>query len=122
MQEVIAEINQLLHEHDFIPFAKSGHAPSKWYLGDNTPAYGIVMHSREIRPPKKLGREVFLTVQAIVEKCMELGITPKPEHKWIYSDDIKKKRLEEIRSVLGHHMNPFIFEANCASETLASMV
>ena len=122
MQEVIAEINQLLHEHDFIPFAKSGHAPSKWYLGDNTPAYGIVMHSREIRPPNKPGREVFLTVQAIVEKCMELGITPKPEHKWIYSDDIKKKRLEEIRDVLGRHMNPFIFEPNCASETLASMV
>ncbi len=122
MQEGISEINSLLQQHDFVPFAKSGHAPSKWYLGDNHPAYGIVMHSREIRPQNKSGVEIYKTVEALVAKCQELGITPKPEHKWPFADEVKKARLQELRMILGERMNSFIFEPNCASETLASMV
>jgi hypothetical protein len=122
MNDTIESMNAVLESHGFIPFAKYGHAPSKWYLGDNSPAYGLIMHSREIKPEGKTGREIFETVHDIVENCEDLGVTPKPEHKWPYSDEIKKKRIHELREVLGGSFNPFIFEENCASDTLASMV
>jgi len=122
MGTTISEIDAVLREHGLIPFAKYGHAPSKWYLGDNTPAYGIIMHSREIRPEGKTGKEIFNTVENIVKKCEEIGVTPKPEHKWPYSDNVKKARLVAIREALGQRFNSFMFEPECASETLSSMV
>ncbi len=122
MGNTIHEIDSVLSEHGLIPFSKYGHAPSKWYLGDNSPAYGLVMHSREIRPEGKSGREIFQAVEAIVKKCEELNVTPKPEHKWPYSDEVKKKRIQELRVVIGGSFNSFMFEPDCASDTLSSMV
>lgn len=122
MGNTIHEIDSVLSKHDLIPFSKYGHAPSKWYLGDNSPAYGLVMHSREIRPEGKSGREIFQAVEAIVKKCEELNVTPKPEHKWPYSDEVKKKRIQELRVVIGGSFNSFMFEPDCASDTLSSMV
>ena len=78
------------------------------------------MHSREIKPEHKTGAEVFKTVLLIVEKCEELGITPKPEHKWPFSDEVKKARIQELRQVLGGGFNDFIFESEC-NEVLAGM-
>jgi hypothetical protein len=122
MGNTIHEIDSVLMDHGLTPFVKYGHAPSKWYLGDNSPAYGIVMHSREIRPQEKSGAEIFRTVQDIVRKCEELNVTPKPEHKWLYSDEVKKARIQELRTIIGSSFNSFIFEQDCASETLSSMV
>ncbi len=121
MQESVEKINDLLRSHGYVPFAKYGHAPSKWYLGNNEPAYGIVMHSREIRPGGKSGREVLKAILDIVHLCDDLGITPKPEHKWPYSDKVKRARLEELRRVVGTGFNDFIFCDNC-EEMLGSMV
>jgi len=122
MWNTINEIDTVLHEHDLIPFSKYGHAPSKWYLGDNSPAYGLVMHSREIRPEGKTGSEIFQAVEDIVKKCEELNVTPKPEHKWPYSDEVKKARIQELREVIGGSFNSFMFEPDCSSDTLSSMV
>ncbi len=122
MGNTIDEIDSLLLEHELTPFAKYGHAPSKWYLGDNTPTYGLIMHSREIKPEEKSGHDIYRAVEALVELCDELGVTPKPEHKWPYSDEIKKTRISKIREVLGGGFNSFIFEPNRATETLSSMV
>jgi len=122
MGNTLKEIDSVLKEHGLAPFVKYGHAPSKWYLGNNSPAYGLVMHSREIRPAGKTGAEIFRAVEAIVEKCEELNVTPKPEHKWLYSDDVKKSRIQELREIIGGSFNPFMFEPDCASETLSSMV
>ena len=121
MQDCVDEINDLLRSHGLTPFAKYGHAPSKWYVGDNTPAYGIVLHSREIRPADKTGEEIFQAVTDIVALCKKLGVTPKPEHKWPYSDDVKNARLAELREVLGTGFNSFVLDPNC-NEELASMV
>ncbi len=121
MQHGIDEVNALLRTHDFEPFAKYGHAPSKWYLGDNSATYGIILHSREIRPENKSGKEVYQTVLDIVELCRRLGITPKPEHKWPFSDDVKLARLRELRSIIGTRFNSFLLDSDC-NETLASMV
>ncbi|MFW9887344.1 MAG: FAD-binding oxidoreductase, partial [Candidatus Thorarchaeota archaeon] len=81
MQLTLDEIDALLRSNNLVPFAKYGHAPSKWYLGDNTAAYGIIMHSREIRPEGKTGKQLLNIILDIVEKCDSLGVTPKPEHK-----------------------------------------
>ncbi len=121
MQDCVNEINDLLRSHDLEPFAKYGHGPSKWYLGDNSPAYGIVLHSREIRPPEKSGPEVFEAVKDIVALCKKLGVTPKPEHKWPFSDEVKNARLSEIRQALGEGFNEFLLDSKCY-DVLASMV
>jgi len=121
MQRSLDEIDGLLRSHGLTPFAKYGHAPSKWYLGDNSPAYGLVMHSREIRPEGKSGEQIFETVLDIVEKCEQLGVTPKPEHKWPFSDKVKKSRMEELREAIGEGFNTFVLDDDCDS-VLSSMV
>ena len=121
LQDSLNEVDALLNDHGMTPFAKYGHGPSKWYLGDNTPTYGLILHSREIKPEGKTGEELLNTVLAIVEKCDELGITPKPEHKWPFSDVAKKKRLDEIRQVIGEGFNPFLLSSEC-NDVLGSMV
>lgn len=121
MNQSVTEINELLMEDGFRPFAKYGHAPSKWYLGNNSEAFGLVMHSREIRPEGRSGKEIFKTVSRIVDKCLELGITPKPEHKWPFSDEVKKKRIKELRDIIGGGFNSFILDEN-AKDVLGSMV
>ncbi len=121
MQEGIDEVNALLRRHEFEPFAKYGHGPSKWYIGDNSPTYGIILHSREIRPENKPGKEIYQTVLDIVELCKRLNITPKPEHKWPFSDEVKMARLNELRSIIGSGFNSFLLDSGC-NETLASMV
>ena len=122
MGRTINEIDEALRKHGMEPFMKYGHAPSKWYLGDNSPAFGLIMHSREIKPEGKSGPEIYRAVEDVVGKCEELGVTPKPEHKWIYSDSVKKKRLAQLREVMGNSFNSFVFEEDCASQTLSSMV
>ena len=121
LQDNIDEVDELLISQGMTPFAKYGHGPSKWYLGDNTPTYGLILHSREIKPEGKTGQELLNTVLAIVDKCEELGITPKPEHKWPFSDVDKKKRLDEIRRVIGDGFNPFLLSSEC-NDVLGSMV
>ncbi|MFW9768827.1 MAG: FAD-binding oxidoreductase [Candidatus Thorarchaeota archaeon] len=121
LQDSLNEIEALLNSHDMAPFAKYGHGPSKWYLGDNTPTYGLILHSREIRPEGRTGEEMLNVVLEIVDKCDELGVTPKPEHKWPFSDVDKKKRLEEIRRVIGEGFNPFLLSPEC-NDVLGSMV
>ncbi|MFX1607104.1 MAG: FAD-binding oxidoreductase [Promethearchaeota archaeon] len=121
LQNRLDEIDALLIDHGMTPFAKYGHGPSKWYIGDNTPTYGLILHSREIKPEGKTGEEILNTVLAIVDKCEELGVTPKPEHKWPFSDADKKKRLDEIRRIIGEGFNPFLLSPEC-NDLLASMV
>ncbi len=121
LQDRLDMVNALLVDHGMTPFAKYGHGPSKWYLGNNTPTYGLILHSREIKPEDKSGQEMLDTVLAIVNLCEANGITPKPEHKWPYSDELKKKRLEEIRGIIGQGFNPFLLSKEC-NEVLGSMV
>ncbi|MHA2376102.1 MAG: hypothetical protein ACXAB9_08030, partial [Candidatus Thorarchaeota archaeon] len=121
MQYSLGEIDSLLRSDGLQPFGKYGHAPSKWYLGSNEAAYGLIMHSREIRPEGKTGQEIFETVTRIVEKCDEVGVTPKPEHKWPFSDSAKKTRLEQIRDVIGRGFNDFVLDPDC-DKILGSMV
>ncbi|MFW9958863.1 MAG: FAD-binding oxidoreductase [Candidatus Odinarchaeota archaeon] len=121
LQDGIDTINALLIEHGMTPFAKYGHGPSKWYSGDNSPTYGLILHSREIKPEGKQSQDVYDTVLAIVDICDELKVTPKPEHKWPFSDEVKKKRLEEIRAVIGQGFNPFLLSPEC-NDILGSMV
>lgn len=122
VQRVVDEIDSLVIRYGYEPFAKYGHAPSKWYLGDNSATYGLLMHCYEIKPEGKTSQETYQAVQEIVKLCDDLGMTPKPEHKWMYSDEIKKKRIEEIRKIIGDGFNPFIFESDGASTTLSSML
>lgn len=121
LQECVDRIDSLLKEHSFDPFAKYGHAPSRWYLGNNMQAHGIIMHSNEIRPSNMSSSEVYETVTRIVQLCEELGLTPKPEHKWIYSDHAKLARIRELRSLIGGGFNSFILDPDC-SAVLSSMV
>ena len=121
MQSNLDAVNSLLREHGMIPFAKYGHGPSKWYVGDNSPTYGIILHSREIKPPDQTGREIYETVIDIVALCEKLRITPKPEHKWPFSDDVKLARIQELRKVIGKGFNSFIVQPDC-SDVLSSMV
>lgn len=121
LQDSLNEIEALLNKHGMTPFGKYGHGPSKWYLGDNTPTYGLILHSREIRPEGRTGEELLNVVLEIVDKCEELGVTPKPEHKWPFSDIDKKTRLEEIRQVIGEGFNPFLLSPEC-NDVLGSMV
>ncbi|TXT57330.1 MAG: hypothetical protein BAJATHORv1_10029 [Candidatus Thorarchaeota archaeon] len=121
MQRGIDSIDSLLRDHGLEPFAKYGHAPSKWYLGDNTPAFGLIMHSREIRPDDASGRDLFDAVLDIVELTEKLGITPKPEHKWPFSDKEKLTRMNQLREILNSHFNEFLFDSNC-DDVLSSMV
>ncbi|MHA2355823.1 MAG: FAD-binding oxidoreductase [Candidatus Thorarchaeota archaeon] len=121
MQRTLDEIDALLQSHDLVPFGKYGHAPSKWYLGDNSAAYGVILHSREIRPEGKTGNELLQTVLDIVEKCESLGVTPKPEHKWPFNDKAKSARLSKLREIIGRGFNSFILEETC-DDVLSSMV
>ncbi|MHA2025485.1 MAG: FAD-binding oxidoreductase [Candidatus Thorarchaeota archaeon] len=121
LQDSLNEIEALLNSHGMAPFGKYGHGPSKWYLGDNTPTYGLILHSREIRPEGRTGEEMLNVVLEIVDKCEELNVTPKPEHKWPFSDVDKKTRLEEIRQVIGEGFNPFLLSPEC-NDVLGSMV
>ena len=121
LQDSLNEIEALLNRHQMAPFGKYGHGPSKWYLGDNTPTYGLILHSREIRPEGKTGEELLNVVLELVDKCLELGVTPKPEHKWPFSDVDKKRRLDEIRQVIGDGFNPFLLSPEC-NDVLSSMV
>ncbi|MFW9834938.1 MAG: FAD-binding oxidoreductase [Candidatus Thorarchaeota archaeon] len=121
LQDNLNEIEALLNSHGMTPFGKYGHGPSKWYLGDNTPTYGLILHSREIRPEGRTGEDLLNVVLEIVDKCEELGVTPKPEHKWPFSDAAKKKRLDEIRQVIGEGFNPFLLSSEC-NDVLSSMV
>jgi hypothetical protein len=121
MQECVDRIDELLRSRGLEPFAKYGHAPSKWYLGTNEAAYGIIMHSREIKPEHQSGQEIFGTVVKIVELCEELGITPKPEHKWPFSDTVKRERLNQLRVIIGTGFNSFILDPEC-NEMLSAMV
>lgn len=121
MRHSLDEIDALLRNHDLVPFGKYGHAPSKWYLGDNKAAYGIIMHSREIRPKGKTGTELLQTVLDIVAKCESLGVTPKPEHKWPFDDKAKSTRLNELREIIGDGFNSFVLDEAC-TKVLSSMV
>ncbi len=121
MQDIIDEINKLLKSHNLESFSKYGHGPSKWYLGNNTPAYGIVLHSREIRPEGKSGQDLYQAVLDIVDLCEHFGVTPKPEHKWIFSDTIKLTRIKKLREIIGDGFNGFILDPDC-NDVLASMV
>ena len=121
LQDSLNEVDALLISHGMTPFAKYGHGPSKWYLGDNTPTYGLILHSREIKPEGKTGQQMLDTILAIVEKCEQLGVTPKPEHKWPFSDADKKKRLDDIRQIIGEGFNPFLLSPEC-NDVLSSMV
>jgi hypothetical protein len=121
LQDSLNEIEALLNGHGMTPFGKYGHGPSKWYLGDNTPTYGLILHSREIRPEGRTGEDLLNVVLEIVDKCEELGVTPKPEHKWPFSDADKKKRLDDIRQVIGEGFNPFLLSPEC-NDVLSSMV
>ncbi len=121
MQYTLDEIDALLQSNNLVPFGKYGHAPSKWYLGNNSPTYGIILHSREIRPEGKTGPELLQILLDIVDKCEELGVTPKPEHKWPFSDKAKRDRVEQIRKVLGQGFNSFILDEEC-DDVLSSMV
>jgi hypothetical protein len=121
IREGVEGIDDLLKRHRFVPFAKYGHAPSKWYLGNNSPAYGIIMHSREIRPEGITGAEVFKAVTELVGLCEELGITPKPEHKWPYQEKAKNERIQQLREVIGEGFNTFVLQSDC-NVVLSSMV
>jgi hypothetical protein len=121
MKHTLNEIDALLRSNDLVPFAKYGHAPSKWYLGDNTAAFGIIMHSREIRPEGKTGNQLLETILDIVKKCDSLGVTPKPEHKWPFDDKAKSTRLSDLRETIGGGFNSFILDEAC-NDVLSSMV
>jgi hypothetical protein len=121
LQDCLDRIDSLLQEQGFEPFAKYGHAPSKWYLGDNTRAYGVILHSNEIRPTNKSRLEIFETVTRLVQLCEELGLTPKPEHKWIYANRAKLERIRELREAVGSQFNSFILESDC-NAVLGAMV
>ncbi|MFW9955453.1 MAG: FAD-binding oxidoreductase [Candidatus Thorarchaeota archaeon] len=121
MQDGIDEIDALLRKHGFTPFAKYGHGPSKWYQGNNTATYGIILHSREIRPEGKTGKEIYQGVLDIVNLCTRLKVTPKPEHKWPFSDEVKNARLIELRRIIGDGFNAFLLDSSC-NDTLAAMV
>ena len=79
------------------------------------------MHSREKRPDDLTPKVVFDTIIALVNICEEMGVTPKPEHKWPYSKNTgKHKRLIELTKILGKQFNPFILD--CSLEELADLV
>ena len=121
MQDCLNQIDELLCRNGLEPFEKYGHAPSKWYLGSNETAYGIIMHSREIRPENQSGKELFETIIKIVDLCEDLGVTPKPEHKWPFSDKVKRERLDELREIIGKGFNSFVLDPKC-NDTLSSML
>ena len=82
---------------------------------------GIIMHSREKRPEELTPKIVFDAIVDLVDACEELGVTPKPEHKWPYSKNtLKHKRLVELTDVLGKKFNPFLLD--CKLEELADLV
>jgi hypothetical protein len=119
-ENILGKINTTLRRNDFSPFIKYGHAPSLWHVGKNKKK-GIIMHSREIRPETLDGKKVFDTIIDLVKTCNQLGITPKPEHKWPYTKETSKhQRLLFLRTILGELFNPFILD--CTVEELAEMV
>ncbi|NHJ85358.1 MAG: FAD-binding protein [Asgard group archaeon] len=118
--EIIATINERLRKHTFEPFIKFGHAPSVWYE-DGKKIKGIIMHSREKRPDGLTPTTVFDAIVELVKTCEELGLTPKPEHKWPFSKNtLKHTRLVELTEILGKKFNPFILD--CKLEELADLV
>jgi hypothetical protein len=119
-EEVIKKINETLESQTFTPFIKFGHAPSVYYEDDKK-IKGMIMHSREKRPDDLTPKVVFDTIIALVNICEEMGVTPKPEHKWPYSKNTgKHKRLIELTKILGKQFNPFILD--CSLEELADLV
>ncbi|NHJ31491.1 MAG: hypothetical protein FK732_01385 [Asgard group archaeon] len=119
-EEIINTINASLLKHTFTPFIKFGHAPSVYYEDDKK-IKGIIMHSREKRPENLTPKVVFDGIVGCVETCEQLGITPKPEHKWPFQKTtLKHKRLIELTNVLGKQFNPFLLE--CSLEELAELV
>ncbi|MBN1330515.1 MAG: FAD-binding oxidoreductase [Candidatus Heimdallarchaeota archaeon] len=118
--EIIATINEKLRKHTFEPFIKFGHAPSVWYE-DGKKIKGIIMHSREKRPKTLTPTIVFDAIVELVKTCEELGVTPKPEHKWPFSRNTQKyTRLIELTEILGKQFNPFILD--CKLDELADLV
>ena len=119
-EQVIKEINESLGRHKFSPFIKFGHAPSCWHVG-NEKIKGIIMHSREVRPPDFTPDLVFDGIVDLVETCERLGVTPKPEHKWPFSKTTEKyKRLISLTKILGKKFNPFLLD--CTLEELSELV
>lgn len=119
-EEVIKKINETLVSQSYTPFIKFGHAPSVYYEDDKK-IKGMIMHSREKRPDDLTPKVVFDTIVALVNICEEMGVTPKPEHKWPYSKNTEKhKRLVELTKILGKQFNPFILD--CSLEELADLV
>ncbi|NHJ47025.1 MAG: FAD-binding protein [Asgard group archaeon] len=119
-EEIITKINETLVSKKFTPFIKFGHAPSVYYEDDKK-IKGIIMHSREKRPDDLTPKVVFDAIVALVDLCEEIGVTPKPEHKWPYSKNTgKHKRLSELTDILGKKFNPFILD--CSLEELADLV
>ncbi|NHJ39700.1 MAG: FAD-binding protein [Asgard group archaeon] len=119
-EEVIKKINETLESNSFKPFIKFGHAPSVYYE-DGNKIKGMIMHSREKRPDDLTPKIVFDAIVALVKICEEMGVTPKPEHKWPYSKNTEKhKRLVELSEIFGKQFNPFILD--CSLEELADLV
>ena len=119
-EQVIKEINESLGRHKFLPFIKFGHAPSCWHVG-NEKIKGIIMHSREVRPPDFTPDLVFDGIVDLVETCERLGVTPKPEHKWPFSKTTEKyKRLITLTKILGKQFNPFLLD--CSLQELSELV
>jgi hypothetical protein len=119
-EEIISKINETLVKQKFTPFIKFGHAPSVYYEDDKK-IKGIIMHSREKRPDDLTPKVVFDAIVALVNLCEEIGVTPKPEHKWPYSKNTgKHKRLVELTEILGKQFNPFILD--CSLEELSDLV
>lgn len=110
-EEIQLEIHKITRKFGFEPFGKYGHAPSKWYGDDNKPIYGYIQHSREVPLKEVSGKDSLNAIISLVDLCKELGITPKPEHKWWLMDQ-KRNRLKEIVNILGKRFNPWILEAN----------
>jgi hypothetical protein len=119
-EKVIKKINETLNKHHFQPFLKYGHSPSLWHH-EGQRHQGIIMHSREVRPKEITSQKIFDVIVDLVDVCLALNVTPKPEHKWPYLRGTKKhSRLLELTKLLGAKFNPFIL--NCTIEELSEMV
>jgi len=104
----LEKLDELVVNAGLKAFLRYGHGPSVWFTGRNTRNAGLIMHAREITPDMS-GQELYRFISDIITFCKEENITPKPEHKYPYTDEEKLKRLGEIRKLLGNNFNPFIF-------------
>ncbi len=107
LEDIVNELNEVLTSNGITPFFKIGHAPSKWY-DDDQPRYGLIMHSREVRPEEKTGKDFVQIIDALIDFCNDHGVTPKPEHKWPYLQNKKGTRLIELASLFENKFNPFV--------------